>query len=236
MDHSQKTRKRKLRVAVCTAVLLLCIPLHYIAAGCPPLNLEHQFRRAEKAQWVGPAYMLGTMELENARFYDRVLLADDAFGVTMYLFRDDSDSGELHYRTKTGDLTVLAVPNFNILANDRDQIELPIIAFNRNAKAVRAELELVVDDGSAVQTYHAEAKRENEGYFCFTVSQSGWTSQVSALRSVSEVSSSDSEDLYRRFPVTVRLYDQNGQLLQEENREICSPALEAQDGEKGVIP
>lgn len=232
MDYSRKTRKRKLWVAGYALVLLLCFAVHYIVSGCPPITLEQQFRREEKAQWVGPAQILGTTELKNARFYDSVLLADDAYGVTMYLFRDDLDSGKLHYRNKTGDVTVLAVQSFELFPDSREQIELPIIVFNRDSWAVRAELELVVDDGSLVQTYYAEAERENEGYFCFVVSQDGSTSQGSALRRVSEVSSSDSEDLYSRYPVTVRLYDQNGQLLREESREIRSPALEAQDAQK----
>lgn len=211
-------------------VLLLCILLHYIATGCPPLNLEHQFRRAEKAQWVGPAEILGSFELKGARFYDRVLLAEDRYGTTMYLYREDIDYGELHYRQKTDKMQVLAVPAFNVTGDVRKQIELPIIVFDRNAKAVRAEMELVVDDGSAVQTYYAEAERENEGYFCFIVTQSGWGAQIDALRRLSQISGSNVYNYYveSRFPIAVRLYDENGKLIHEERSEIVSASRDAQ--------
>jgi len=205
-------------VLLYVTVLLLCILLHYIATGCPPLNLEHQFRRAEQAQWVGPAKILGTLELQDSGSYDHVLLAEDHYGTTMYLYSEDTKSGQLHYRKKTDHMQVLAVPGFRFMSND-DQIELPVIAFDRSPKAVRAELELVVDDGSAVQTYHAEAQRENDGYFCFTITQSGWGAQVRALRRLAWVSGGD-DYLSPPYPFTIRLYSASGELLHEEQSEI----------------
>lgn len=225
---------RKAQVGIFTGLILLLILVFYICIGSPAFGLEHMFRRAEKAQCVGPSTIIGMEELDGVN-YDRLLLAEDELGVTMYLYQEDPKHGRLHYRKKAGDLTVLAVPQY---AKDFgvDRISLPIIAFDDCPEAVGAVLEVTVTASTTV-TYSAEARRVNDGYFCFRIEQSGWYNQIDALCVLSATGDSYyGAGTHTPFPGVIRLYDEAGQLIREESFFFLSPTMEANNAEKEAQP
>lgn len=220
---------RKVRVLIHIILLLLTAVVFYISIGSPTFGPEHRFRRAEKAQCVGPSTILGTVKLSGVN-YDYALLAEDELGTYLYLYVDDNTYGALHYRKKSGKLTVVPVPQY---ANEfrANQINLPIIAFDNCPEAVRATLEVTVSASSTV-TYSAEAQRENDGYFCFWIKQAGWGNQIDMLCALSGINSRNAGNSLLRFPVTVRLYDETNRLIHTECLTLRSPAGEANDAEQ----
>lgn len=225
---------RKAQVGIFTGLILLLILVFYICIGSPAFGVIHRFRRAEKAQWIGPSTILGTVELDGVN-YDRLLLAEDDLGVYMYLYQEDPKYGSLHYREKAGDLTVLAVPQHAVQFGV-DRISLPIIAFDDCPEAVRAALEVTVTASSTV-VYTAEATRENDGFFCFRIEQSGWYNQINALCVLSDTGDSRyGAGTHTPFPGFIRLYDAAGQLIREESFFFLSPTMEANNAEKEAQP
>lgn len=225
---------RKVQVLILALLLLLSVLVFYISIGSPAFGVIHRFRRAEKAQWVGPSTIIGTEELDGVN-YDRLLLAEDELGVYMYLYKNDSKYGSLHYREKSGDLTVLAVPQY-ASQHGIDRISLPIIAFDDCPEAVGAMLEVTVSASTTV-TYSAEAQRENDGYFCFRIEQSGWYNQIDALCVLSATGDSRyGAGTHTPFPGVIRLYDEAGQLIREESFFFLSPTMEANNTEKEAQP
>ena len=225
---------RKVKVLCFFLLFLLCVLVFYISIGSPAFSLEHMFRRAEKAQCVGPSTILGTEELDG-HDYERLLLAEDELGVYMYLYQENSKHGSLHYREKNGDLTVLAVPQY---ARDFgvDGISLPIIAFDDCPEAVSAVLEVTVSASTTV-VYTAEAHRKNDGYFCFRIEQSGWYNQIDALCVLSATGDSRyGAGTHTPFPGVIQLYDEAGQLIREESFFFLSPTMEANNAEKEAQP
>lgn len=223
---------RKARVLIQIILLLLTAVVFYISIGSPAFGPEHRFRRAEKAQCIGPSTILATVKLDGIN-YDHVLLAEDELGTYMYLYEDDHDYGALHYRKKTGDFTVVPVPQYANEFNAK-QINLPIIAFDDCPEAVRATLEVTVSASSTI-TYSAEAQRENDGYFCFWIRQTGWGNQIDMLCALSGISSRYAGNSLLSFPVTVRLYDENNRLIRAEHLTLRSPAGEANAAEKEAL-
>ena len=229
---------RKTRTLIHLALLLLSVMVFYVCIGSPDFGNIHSFRRAEKAQCVGPSTIIGTVDLDGTN-YDHVLLAEDQLGAYLYLYKDDRHYDSLHYREKTGDLTVIPVPQHS-RSHSMDRIEVAVIVFDDLPEAVHAEITASVTAStlSSEQTYTAEAHREKDGYFCFRFQQIGWPAQIEALQILSEMGSSrpSPSNSHHSYPATLRLYDAAGQLIREESFVFRSTAGEANAAEMEVQP
>lgn len=213
--------------------------LLYVFSGCPAFTVEEQYRRAEKANLVGPAEILGTVELKDAySVYDRLLLADDGEGVIMYLYRaDDISNHRLVYREKMGEVTVPAAPSNDVFWWGRKEIEVPVLVFDSCPAAVRAELELELGcefNGEEFQkTYSLESYREKQGYFLFSIRASAsyeLGAEGCALSTLAQVSGHDfASYVETAIPATVRLYDEAGAKVYEKSLYIRSVAGEAHE-------
>lgn len=154
------------------AIAAVCLAL-YTFVGAPAFSTEQEFRRAEKANMVGPGRILCDVELETIfPGYQRMLVADTDEGIIFYCYDHvHSDSPALYYREKTGDITVLAAPTPTNSRNETTQVALPVFVFDNCPEAVRAELDLTISiqlSGKPFQTsYHLESAREGDGYFRF---------------------------------------------------------------------
>jgi len=207
----------------------------YVAKDCPPLTPEMQFRRLEKSALIGPSHILDTIDIPFDSNY-RLLLADTQDGVLLFRYHSKNyTSGELHYRKKTGNITVLACPCFSYVYDDfstRNYVELPVMVFDNYTNAVRAELEIEVQFEDYHKTYYVESVREKDGYFKFTLESSKLPEGVAlgkegnALYVLAEASRDNilgSINIYRvSLPATVWLYDQDGNLICKEETSVSS--------------
>lgn len=160
---------------------LLCVILiitFYVCIGAPTLTMEQAFRRAEKANLVGPSKILESSEFLYYD-YDRLILAETEDGVITFV--DDPSRG-FNYHEKTGDITVVAAPKgFFFWGMSNWQVSLPVFVVDDYPEAARAELELHIT-GALTHSLNGEkldepldhhycltSHREQEGYFHFSL-------------------------------------------------------------------
>lgn len=234
-----KSIPRKGKIAINLLLMALVSFGIYLFLGCPAFTAEQRYRRAERAHMVGPAKILEIYAPEGSN-YQYVLVAEEPGAVIFYLYSDiPGSTGDLYYREKTGDLTVLAAPNILPGSSSMQVVDLPVFLFDEYPEALRAELEITlsetVNDEYFEKTYHLESSREAEGYFHFNIHAEaegtytdlyGFTlpnelgAEGIVLRQFSQMCGyADSFNL-RPQPVTVRLYDESGALILEETLQI----------------
>ena len=178
---------RKIRVFINIIAIILLISAAYILLGCPALTPTQAFRRVEKSNLVGPAEIIETIDLPNG-LDDHVLVADDGGGVVLFIYSDFDFRWESYflYREKSQGITVLPVPNHNHFGSELYELDMPILVFHDHPGAVRAELDLIIDEGMGVRetqweeggevhteyfekTYRMEAVKYIDGYFRFNL-------------------------------------------------------------------
>ena len=205
----------KVQACVNIALICLCVLLIYIFVGAPAFTPRQAFRRAEKAELVGPADILENIRTEGTP-YSRLILADDGDGVIIYTYnRFDPAATELLYVEKTGDLTIAAAPDRTFYPKE-NHASIPVIVFHEGTRAVRAELDITLTADYAGQThektYRLESLMTLERCFLFSIeahSQSALGAEGQLLLQLQSSSVS-------AIPATVRLYDQSGNLIREE--------------------
>jgi len=213
----------------------------YVSLGSPPLTVEAQFRRAEKAHLVGPSTILGIEELSGTNF-DSLLLADTGDGIILYNFNRNDSFSTLTYRDKIGDVSVLAATvYFGGALETSSSVEFPIAVFDSFPQAVCAELDITVTTAphkDFQKTYTLKAQRNNPGYFLFRLNTDG-TSKLGAEGWALEMFAEISRDnAYRSYvdleiPATVRLYDEAKNLICQRTLTVRSVAAEARHSKSG---
>lgn len=230
--------------------------LLYIFIGAPPLSEEHAYRRAERANLVGPAKILDIIDLAPVvdEHYSRMIIANDGDAVILYMWDAQHNLSEkLVYRQKQGAVTVFAAPYELFLYSTDHEFKIPIILFDDFPQAVRAEMEFTlwtIQDSEAIpqvclpKDYFGEAYRKNDGYFCFYIyspdfSWIQWTndSEEPTLSTFCKLTGKTFSrmDTDTTLPVTVRLFDADNQLMHEETVIIRSIIGEAHY-ERGELP
>lgn len=207
------------------AVILFA--LFYIFHGSPDMTVEQAYRRAEARNLVGPGEILGVLDVQISGGYTQLLLAETDEGVIQYCFRQEnlgfvfgphtvsSYEGDLIYREKQGPVSIMAATGQYSFS--REELSLPIILFDDCPKAVRAEVELRLtgeyNSSEYDYFYCLSSQRKSGGFFVFDLETTGggereaWAiSQVSELYSVHGGSGT-------AVPATVRLYDQNEEVI-----------------------
>ncbi|MBQ7801123.1 MAG: hypothetical protein IJ375_02225 [Oscillospiraceae bacterium] len=224
----------------------------YCFLGCPAFTLEQNFRRAEKANLVGPSEILAVYEPAGSD-YEHLLVADDGSAVIFYLHSGSLYSSDaLYYREKTGDLTVLAAPGIGYFPSDKYVLDLPIFVFDNYPKAVRAELEFTlsetVNDVYYERTFQLESDREEAGWFHFNirmeseswyVDEWGWEhgtrlgNEAYLLYEFSYMCGYRDSFNLQPQPVAVRLYDEREELILDETVQVrCAKDMAHREREK----
>lgn len=227
-DVSRKTRAISNLLGI---VLLLILLL--VFSQSPALTAKGQFRRAEKANFVGPATILDTVSLEYDS-YDSLLLATGEQGVSFFRYdKNDLRRNDFTYREKMGNTTVLAIPNQSFISFEiLFSANVPIVVFDSYPEAVRSELSITLTDGEAFEKeYHLTATRNGNGYFLFmlsAISAKPLGSEGLAMALLTQIS----DDTLRNaigditVPATVRYYNASGTLICEDTVIIRSPSAE----------
>ena len=178
---------RKIQVFINIIAIILLITAAYILLGYPAFTPTQAFRRVEKSNLVGPAGIVEIIDLPNG-LDDHVLVADDGDGVVLFHYNDFEFRWENYflYREKSEGITVLPVPNHTHFGSDLYELDMPILVFHDHPGAVRAELELVIDEGVGVpetkweeggevhveyfeKIYRMESTSDIDGYFRFNL-------------------------------------------------------------------
>lgn len=103
-----QTIPRQLRAAGNSLLVLLLAVTFYVCIGSPTLTERQAFRRAEKANQVGPSIILLDADTENYDF-EHLILAETEQGVITYA-SSDTWTPVFCYHEKTGDVTVVTAP------------------------------------------------------------------------------------------------------------------------------
>lgn len=172
-DNIQRANvSRKTRVISNLLGIVLLLILLLVFSQSPALTAKGQFRRAEKANFVGPATVLDTVSLDYDT-YDSLLLATGEQGVSIFRYdKNDLKRNDFIYREKMGNTTVLAIPNRSFISFETlFTANVPIVVFDSYPEAVSSELRITLTDGEAFQQeYYLTATRNGNGYFLFMLS------------------------------------------------------------------
>ena len=165
----------KFRAVFNIICILLCILTIYFLLGSPPFSVKDAFRRAEKANFVGPAKILAHIETENMP-YSHLILAETESDVTVFSFDPEKDEVcELIYAEKVNGMALVAAPEMEDLAIAKSA-NVPIILFHSNPYAMRAEIALRLSGTykgeSYAKTYELAAVQKFDNCFIFHVSVS----------------------------------------------------------------
>lgn len=232
---------RKKKVLIYCIGILVCAFLLYVFKSAPT-DLENEFRRAEKANLVGPGNILGSVPIYGGSHdaYLQMLVAEDEEGLILYPYHLGSGGyTKLRYLKKTGDITFFTEPRE--LMYDWESIEefsMTVGILDTYPEAVRAEMELALryqinaDDPVYEKIYTLESQREIPGLFTFQLSDQDATGlwvMGYAMEMLMCLTDPQSYRLYYdcSVPVTVRLYGEGDTLVLEKTMEIVSYARRA---------
>lgn len=227
---------RKVRICLNILAIALMVFLIYVFAGSPAFTVTTAFRRAEKAQLVGPSEILAQLKPSGTE-YDHLVLADTHDSVTLFAYdRWNSRLTTLVYHEKTGPITVTAAPGSTHFWA-ASSASVPVFIFDSYPDAVRAELDLTLSASYGGEdfekTYYLTAEREADGYFAFTLKARNAPTlgaegkAIYILQTICSNSMADTLDV--SIPATVRLYDAQDTLIAEETLTIRSAAAQARD-------
>lgn len=165
---------RKTQVFINLGLILVLPFVIYLLLSSPVSNVEAAFRRAEKANLVGPSKILG-IETVDGMWGDTYVIGDNGDSAILYLCNRPTAGGfhyssayNLIYRPKMGSVSVYGLHRFAFgLLDDT----YPLIVMDDYPEAVRAELELDLcwQDSETLapfrKAYSLSAVREQPGYF-----------------------------------------------------------------------
>lgn len=231
---------RPVKACSCAVIALLLTYILYVALGCPTLTMRQQFRRAEKANMVGPSEIVDIVYEDDYYEFGKLFVGETEHGICFFgkYYANSSERGlfaehnyMFNYIPKTGNITVAPAPNVGGTFWYMDhRTTLPVYVFTEYQSVVRAELEFTASgqhrDTDPEYTYmidytvtlEADAQKIEDGIFRFLI-KSDNNSQSDALSKLSSAIYNNSMSMPYTdiaIPVTVRLYDAHDVLIVEE--------------------
>lgn len=234
-----KTKNWKQKTLIAGLITILVTFLIYLSLGSPVFTVEQAFRIETARNLLGPATILGKESIDCVHYgynYNTLIVAETDHGSILYCTRLNH-AEELYYRENNTDLTVMALPNGGMSWYYGEPRQLNVILFDDYPDAVRAELEMLVKSDSPIAgiQYHYKltAQRQNAGYFRFihTIYGSDYIDNDNmAMKILTDITSKSHVDEFYYWectiPATVRLYDQNDNLIVEKTFELRSIGAE----------
>lgn len=243
---------RSFRAVLNILLILLLLAAFYTSIGAPPLSAEHAFRRAEKANLVGPSNILFNENVENYP-YGNLIVAETEWGVITWV--DDATYG-FNYHEKAGDITVVSAPKYWFDWGSADfAASLPVFVLHDYPEAEYAWLLLDIE---GTYTHHTNGElldeplnhtpslysnRGGDGFFCFTLdvpdrgegsyrddagglADDGYAMDILA-QTFTNTWNNTSPQSNASITATVLLYDKNGSLIAERELVLRTMAVEA---------
>ena len=236
---------KQLRILIDLLLAALLLFAWFVAIGGPRYGEEARFRRAEKANLVGPSELLDKMYVQGdwipAFYYSRLLIGDDGDTILFYTSLNGKGSssmdGVLIRREKTDGILLTTLPGESAEPVDgrTEPLILPLFLFVDDPAAVRAEVRLKLSESFDVTLRQVRGAENGDWsvrdrYFLFRlpVSPEIWNSVDSgeALRNLVRTNEPFSA-AQQAFPATIRLYDGEDRLIETREYIIRSRAAEA---------
>lgn len=220
---------RPKKVAVYTAINVLLLLLVYMFLEYPTFSADRAYRVAERRNMVGPAKIIDTFTHPNQNNV-QVWLGDTGEGVTLYLCEENRTWGTFVYRKKGDELTAVVLPEYFFdrlsWASIDNKQKASIVVFDQVKDAVYAEMDIrlntqfyAVDENYPDRVFSMQAERQNDDYFCFVYEsalKSDWLEERHYLYHLVGTAVRGGS-LQSAFPLTVRFYDANRQLITTQN-------------------
>ncbi len=222
----------------------------FVARGGPRYGEEERFRRAEKANLVGPSVLLDKMYVQGdwiPTHYNRLLIGDSGDEILFYTLvngrRNTEMDGALIRRDKSDGILLTPLPDgFTTPLEDTGKdFSIPLFLFVDDPAAVRAEVELQLTEDWEVslnQYRGADAPPEQQGwavrerYFLLLLPVPsktwGFPEKGEALRRLLWIND-PSTVRGGEFPAVIRLYDAEDRLLETRDYVIRSRAADARE-------
>lgn len=221
--------------------------IYYEARGGPRVGEETRFRRAEKANLVGPSVLLDKMYVQGdwiPTHYTRLLIGDSGDEILFYTLTDGRRNtemdGALIRRDKSDGILLTPLPGGvdEPVSGVSEPLVIPLFLFVDDPAAVRAEVRLKLPDKQELRLSQVRGENragENEGwyvkerYFLFrlAVSPETWNSPDSPnpwhdfIRTNQRYSKT-----LKEVPATIRLYDGEDKLIETREYVIRSRVAE----------
>ena len=227
----KRAPSKKLRILRNLLILILLVGLMDFLTEDFFLIPEHQFRREERGNLVGPSTILGKEEIDLGPFHG-MILAETRETVILWLYGEDIGRTQFICRNKYDNNMLIAPPGTGGFSLVTDEIHLPIVLFDNTPRAARAEIKFTLremwDGQDFEKTYHLKAQRDPQGYFLFTLDAEGqWPglgAEGAALNTLTNISSNRDTYISRSIPVEIRFYDITGELIATDTVSIVSEA------------
>ena len=203
---------------------------------------EHQFRREERGNLVGPSEILGKETIDLGPFQGMIVAETEKI-VILWLYGEDIGRTQFICRNRYDENMLIAPPGTGGFSLVTDEIHLPLVLFDNTPRAVRAEIAFTLremwDGEDFEKNYQLEATRDQYGYFLFTLEAEGqWPglgAEGAALNTLTNISANQDTYISRSIPVEIRYYDINGALIETDTISIVSEAALYLE-ESGVNP
>lgn len=229
---SRKHLSRPAKTIIHISVILVCLIVVFLVHSFPSRTPEIQFRQLEKGYMVGPSTILGTETISLNNGPRKMIVAETDTDFILYDYVEypskeywdfATKPTRLMVRKKHGDLTILAAGTMDVFYTDSNFI-LPIVLYDDYPEAVRAEIEFYLFFSEYSDPYDCHfllnATRSNEGYFCFPIVHNANTSEqyTKTLKKLWTISSGYPISISPTvpIPVTVRLYNEAGEMIINE--------------------
>ena len=225
----------------------------FVAIGGPRFGEEERFRRAEKANLVGPSVILDRIFTQGDWFpttYNRLLIGDAGDEILFYGTINERSSryGVLTRREKTDGLLCTTLPQARstIMSSywpDGDAVPemvIPLFLFVDDPRAVRSEVRLKLTEdwevtleqyrGADTPPEELQGWTVRDRYFLLLlpVPPETWDSQEKAEALRSLLWTNDPTTVGGgEFPATILLYDAEGRLLETRDYVIRSRIADA---------
>jgi len=210
-----------------TLLLLAAVGMGtYIALGSPPLTPRMGFHQGEKANMIGPSQILGEFTLKPPQrlaitqphpYKEKVIIAQTDYFDILYNYHHNtfysyprSDEPRLYSVS-------VSIPDYES-SRGESTVPLQLILFDRNDRAVRAEIEFRVNESENEAfvygtIFAASARRQYDGFFYFSIIPTSYYQEIDLQAFHAVCASYTSEN---KPEVTLRLYDENDNLLSTE--------------------
>lgn len=219
-----KKISRKAKVLRNLLLILLVFGVAQFFSGLPYPVTELQFRIEERGKLIGPSEILGIEEIDFS-WCDRMVIAETEQGVILWISGQDFGRSSLVYREK-GEESLLVAPAGSLgYMTVADEIQLPLVLFDRQPRAARAEIRFslseIINGELFEKTYELSSRREAQGYFLFTQnggeSVPGWTEEGLTLQVFANYASGQERNHEYHVPIRVCYYDSRDALIAEEH-------------------
>ena len=174
---------RRLRFFIDALLALILILSCLVALGCPPNGDLTRFRRAEKANLMGPSEILDCMDNPkdwlNARWV-RLLIGDDGKEIVFWSYYRSAKSGIFLRVEKKDGVLLLPLPGciYSMSLQLRGEMVMPLFLFVDDPAVVKATVQIQIPEYDVITLDQVRGEKacsgeENadsrERYFLFSI-------------------------------------------------------------------